>query len=93
MFLMQNGFLDGIFMCAKLVFFGWNYQKFHAQDICKRGVCTTTHNTQQIVKPWPSPHRRTIAAAASSNISNPTAPILPTPWSLIDYAIGYKEMR
>jgi hypothetical protein len=34
-----------------------------------------------------------MAAAANSNISKPKAPILPTAWSLIDYAIGYKEMQ
>jgi hypothetical protein len=59
MFLVQNVFLDGIFVCAKLVFFGWNFQKIHAQDICKRGVCITTHNhttfAQLIVEPWPPP--------------------------------------
>jgi len=34
-----------------------------------------------------------MAAAANSNISGPTAPTLPTAWSLIDYAIGYKDMQ
>jgi len=33
------------------------------------------------------------AAAANSNISDPTTPTLPTSRSLIDYAIGYKEMQ
>jgi len=84
--------------------FGWNFcvceasvfwmeysQKFHAQDICKRRVCTTTttaHNTQHNTSSWTM-----AAAAASSNISGPTAPTLPTAWSLIDYAIGYKDMQ
>ena len=34
-----------------------------------------------------------MAAAANSIISDPTLPTLPTAWSLIDYAIGYKEIQ
>jgi len=34
-----------------------------------------------------------MAAAANSIISSPTLPTLPTAWSLIEYAIGYKEMQ
>jgi hypothetical protein len=34
-----------------------------------------------------------MAAATISIISDPTAPILPTAWLLIDYAIGYKDMQ
>ena len=37
--------------------------------------------------------RRTMAATANSIISSPTLPTLPTAWSLIEYAIGYKEMQ
>ena len=37
--------------------------------------------------------RRTMAAAANSIISSPTLPTLPTAWSLIEYAIGYKDMQ
>lgn len=37
--------------------------------------------------------RQTMASAANSIISNPTVPTLPTAWSLIDYAVGYKEMQ
>ena len=37
--------------------------------------------------------RQTMASAANSIISDPTLPTLPTAWSLIDYAVGYKEMH
>ena len=37
--------------------------------------------------------RQTMASAANSIISDPTVPTLPTAWSLIDYAVGYKEMQ
>jgi hypothetical protein len=37
--------------------------------------------------------RRTMAAATNSIISDPTLPTLPNAWSLIDYAVGYKEMQ
>jgi hypothetical protein len=37
-----------------------------------------------IVEPWPP---------LNSIISSPTLPTLPTAWSLIEYAIGYKEMQ
>ena len=42
---------------------------------------------------WSIVDRRTMAAAANSIISSPTLPTLPTAWSLIEYAIGYKEMQ
>jgi len=100
MSLAQNGFLDGIFVCAKLVFFGWNILKNSTPKTFAKGGYApppqqrTTHNTTHHRGPWPSQHRQTMAAAAaSSNISGPTAPTLPTAWSLIDYAIGYKDMQ
>ena len=37
--------------------------------------------------------RQTMASAANGIISDPTLPTLPTAWSLIDYAVGYKEMQ
>jgi hypothetical protein len=35
----------------------------------------------------------TLAATANSIISDPTLPTLPTAWSLIDYAVDYKEIQ
>ena len=46
------------------------------------------HTSSSYVEPWPPP-----AAAANSNISDPTTLTLPTSQSLIDYTIGYKEMQ
>jgi hypothetical protein len=49
---------------------------------------TTHHGTlPNIVDRW------TTAATANSIISDPPLPTLPTAWSLIDYAIGYKEIQ
>ena len=65
----QNGFLDGIFVCAKLVFFGWNIiEKSTPKTFAKGGYApppqqrTTSHNTQHnassstmAIEPWPPP--------------------------------------
>jgi hypothetical protein len=42
------------------------------------------HNITTSLEPWLPP-----AAAADSNISNPTTPIPAHAWSLLDYNIGY----
>jgi len=56
---------------------------------------TTPHTTRHgtLFAQTSSSLRQTMAAAANSIISDPTLPTLPTAWSLIDYAVGYKEMH
>jgi len=59
-------------------------------------VTRTTHNTTHNIHHGALPNivaRQTMASAANSIISDPTVPTLPTAWSLIDYAVGYKEMQ
>ena len=61
-------------------------------------MSVTTHNTAHnspwhFICPTSSSLRQTMADAANSIISDPTLPTLPTAWSLIDCAVGYKEMQ
>ena len=75
----------------------WNwYRRLQREEGRGGGKLHAQHTTHIIVERRTSNHgrrRRPPAAAANSNISDPTTPTLPTSRSLIDYAIGYKEMR
>ena len=51
-----------------------------------------THNIYHCALPNIVAHR-IMAANANSIISDPTLPTLPTAWSLIDYAVDYKEIQ